>query len=153
MLWFKKRKKQKLAKRPTKKVAIVTPGKKNYERMVFQLSYKTVTRKLYDVFRLRGNKLVQINRSAYVMPAYRSLYFYVADLLGTGCLDACFARGRIGKDRHIKCGTPVTTGYGMNLIGSVDAERANQILSFFHTLEDLHMGRLYVIDNGSDRND
>lgn len=121
----------------------ITPGTPEFAKMVFKLN-DAVNDENLAVLNYNGNELTQIDNGVYAQPAYVSddfnLFFVVAQLIEEDWIVA-FTKAKIENESEITdLSEPIPTGEGLNMIGGVSPDDANNLLQYFNTLTDANRG-------------
>ncbi|KRL15504.1 hypothetical protein FD38_GL000502 [Levilactobacillus zymae DSM 19395] len=127
----------------------ITPGSKEFGKMVFRLN-NPVNAENVSVLNYNGAELEQIQDGVYAQPAFVSddfnLFFIVTQLIGDDWIVA-FSKAKIENDNEITdLSDPIPTGEGLNMLGQVSADDANNLLSYFGTLVDAKRGEWRLIE-------
>ncbi|GEO73493.1 hypothetical protein FD30_GL001982 [Levilactobacillus namurensis DSM 19117] len=127
----------------------ITPGSKEFGKMVFRLN-NPVNAENVSVLNYNGAELEEIQDGVYAQPAFVSddfnLFFVVTQLIGDDWIVA-FSKATIENGNEITdLSDPLPTGEGLNLLGQVSAEDANNLLSYFGTLTDAKRGEWRLIE-------
>ncbi|MFC6206241.1 hypothetical protein [Levilactobacillus tongjiangensis] len=127
----------------------ITPGSKEFGKMVFRLN-NAVNAENVSVLNYNGAELEQIQEGVYAQPAFVSddfnLFFVITQLIGDDWIIS-FSKATIENGNEITdLGDPLPTGEGLNLLGEVSAEDANNLLSYFGTLVDAKRGEWRLIE-------
>ncbi|HJE86686.1 hypothetical protein KB236_04385 [Levilactobacillus brevis] len=126
----------------------ITPGTEEFGKMVFRLN-NPVNAENLSVLNYNGAELEQIQDGVYAQPAFVSddfnLFFVVTQLIGDDWIVA-FSKATIENGNEITdLSDPLPTGEGLNLLGQVSADDANNLLSYFGTLVDAKRGEWRLI--------
>lgn len=126
----------------------LTPGTKEFEKMIFKLN-KDMDNSNIQALEYNGNKLQEIQDNVYVMPAYVTddfnLFFVISKLIEDDWIVA-FTQATIEDENEITDLTdPIPTGKGLNMLGEQSAADANQLLKYFQTLVDTKRGEWRLI--------
>ncbi|PTM24311.1 hypothetical protein DA798_01630 [Lactobacillus sp. PFC-70] len=127
----------------------ITPGSKEFGKMVFRLN-NPVNAENVSVLNYNGAELEEIQDGVYAQPAFVSddfnLFFVVTQLIGDDWIVA-FSKATIENGNEITdLSDPLPTGEGLNLLGQVSAQDANNLLSYFGTLTDAKRGEWRLIE-------
>lgn len=127
----------------------ITPGSKEFGKMVFRLN-NPVNAENVSVLNYNGAELQEIQDGVYAQPAFVSddfnLFFVVTQLIGDDWIVA-FSKATIENGNEITdLSDPIPTGEGLNMLGSVSADDANNLLSYFGTLVDAKRGEWRLIE-------
>ncbi|MCH5464272.1 hypothetical protein [Levilactobacillus tujiorum] len=127
----------------------ITPGTEEFGKMVFRLN-NPVNAENISVLNYNGAELEQIQDGVYAQPAFVSddfnLFFVVTQLIGDDWIVA-FSKATIENGNEITdLSDPLPTGEGLNLLGQVSADDANNLLSYFGTLVDAKRGEWRLIE-------
>ncbi|GEO65861.1 hypothetical protein [Levilactobacillus spicheri] len=127
----------------------ITPGSEEFGKMVFRLN-NPVNAENVSVLNYNGAELEQIQDGVYAQPAFVSdkfnLFFVVTQLIGDDWIVA-FSKATIENGNEITdLSDPLPTGEGLNLLGQVSADDANNLLSYFGTLVDAKRGEWRLIE-------
>ncbi|MCW3777459.1 hypothetical protein [Levilactobacillus namurensis] len=127
----------------------ITPGSKEFGKMVFRLN-NPVNAENVSVLNYNGAELEEIQDGVYAQPAFVSddfnLFFVVTQLIGDDWIVA-FSKATIENGNEITdLSDPLPTGEGLNLLGQVSADDANNLLSYFGTLTDAKRGEWRLIE-------
>ncbi|WP_341778414.1 hypothetical protein [Levilactobacillus sp. HBUAS70063] len=127
----------------------ITPGTEQFGKMVFRLN-NPVNAENISVLNYNGAELEQIQDGVYAQPAFVSddfnLFFVVTQLIGDDWIVA-FSKATIENGNEITdLSDPLPTGEGLNLLGQVSADDANNLLSYFGTLVDAKRGEWRLIE-------
>ncbi|MGP4115893.1 hypothetical protein ACS4N0_01840 [Levilactobacillus zymae] len=127
----------------------ITPGSKEFGKMVFRLN-NPVNAENVSVLNYNGAELEQIQDGVYAQPAFVSddfnLFFIVTQLIGDDWIVA-FSKAKIENDNEITdLSDPIPTGEGLNMLGQVSSDDANNLLSYFGTLVDAKRGEWRLIE-------
>ena len=133
----------------------VIPGSPEFEQMLFKINGKVDADNL-SVLNFGGNQLQEVQPDMYAMPAYidekLNLFFIVAPLIESDWVIA-FSTAQIENGNEITdLSEPMTTGEGLNSVGEVSPETANQLLQYFNTLVDAKRGEWRMIEKGPNQN-
>ena len=126
----------------------ITPGTEEFGKMVFRLN-NPVNAENLSVLNYNGAELEQIQDGVFAQPAFVSddfnLFFVVTQLIGDDWIVA-FSKATIENGNEITdLSDPLPTGEGLNLLGQVSADDANNLLSYFGTLVDAKRGEWRLI--------
>ena len=126
----------------------ITPGTEQFGKMVFRLN-NPVNAENISVLNYNGAELEQIQDGVFAQPAFVSddfnLFFVVTQLIGDDWIVA-FSKATIENGNEITdLSDPLPTGEGLNLLGQVSADDANNLLSYFGTLVDAKRGEWRLI--------
>lgn len=126
----------------------ITPGTEEFGKMVFRLN-NPVNAENISVLNYNGAELEQIQDGVFAQPAFVSddfnLFFVVTQLIGDDWIVA-FSKATIENGNEITdLSDPLPTGEGLNLLGQVSADDANNLLSYFGTLVDAKRGEWRLI--------
>lgn len=127
----------------------ITPGTKEFGKMVFRLN-NPVNSENISVLNYNGAELEEIQDGVYAQPAFVSddfnLFFVVTQLIGDDWIVA-FSKATIENGNEITdLSDPIPTGEGLNMLGQVSADDANNLLSYFNTLVDAKRGEWRLIE-------
>ena len=127
----------------------ITPGTKEFGKMVFRLN-NPVNSENISVLNYNGAELEEIQDGVYAQPAFVSddfnLFFVVTQLIGDDWIVA-FSKATIENENEITdLSDPIPTGEGLNMLGQVSADDANNLLSYFNTLVDAKRGEWRLIE-------
>ncbi|MCM6797590.1 hypothetical protein [Levilactobacillus brevis] len=127
----------------------ITPGSKEFGKMVFRLN-NPVNAENVSILNYNGAELEEIQEGVYAQPAFVSddfnLFFVVTQLIGDDWIVA-FSKATIENGNEITdLSDPLPTGEGLNLLGQVSADDANNLLSYFGTLADAKCGEWRLIE-------
>ncbi|BAN06923.1 hypothetical protein FC61_GL000262 [Levilactobacillus brevis ATCC 14869 = DSM 20054] len=127
----------------------ITPGSKEFGKMVFRLN-NPVNAENVSILNYNGAELEEIQEGVYAQPAFVSddfnLFFVVTQLIGDDWIVA-FSKATIENGNEITdLSDPLPTGEGLNLLGQVSADDANNLLSYFGTLADAKRGEWRLIE-------
>ena len=127
----------------------ITPGSKEFGKMVFRLN-NPVNAENVSVLNYNGAELEEIQDGVYAQPAFVSddfnLFFVVTQLIGDDWIVA-FSKATIENGNEITdLSDPLPTGEGLNLLGQVSADDANNLLRYFGTLTDAKRGEWRLIE-------
>ena len=127
----------------------ITPGSKEFGKMVFRLN-NPVNAENVSILNYNGAELEEIQEGVYAQPAFVSddfnLFFVVTQLIGDDWIVA-FSKATIENGNEITdLSDPLPTGEGLNLLGQVSADDANNLLSYFDTLADAKRGEWRLIE-------
>ncbi|MCY9806753.1 hypothetical protein OXT66_04225 [Lentilactobacillus senioris] len=133
----------------------VIPGSPEFEQMLFKINGEVNDDNL-TVFNFGGNQLQEVQPDMYAMPAYIeddfNLFFIVAPLVENDWVIA-FSTAEIENGNKITdLSEPMTTGEGLNSMGEVSPESANQLLQYFNTLVDAKRGEWRMIEKNQNPN-
>lgn len=131
----------------------VVPGTDEFEHMLFKLNME-VTPNEITTLNYNGNELQQVQDGLFAMPAYVqedfNLFFIVSKLVEDDWVMA-FSTATIENDNEITdLSEPMTTGKGLNVLGGVSPEDANNLLKYFNTLADAGRGEWRMVDRPED---
>ncbi|GAW99512.1 hypothetical protein [Secundilactobacillus mixtipabuli] len=121
----------------------ITPGTPQFAKMVFKLN-DAVTDENLAVLNYNGNELTQIDEGVYAQPAFVkddfNLFFVITQLIEEDWIVA-FSKATIENDSEITdLSEPIPTGEGLNMLGEVSPDDANNLLQYFNTLSDANRG-------------
>lgn len=127
----------------------VVPGTKEFEKMLFKLN-KPVTEDNLGDLDYNGNRLEPVQDDLYAMPAYVAsdfnLFFIVSQLVEDDWVMA-FSHATIeGESNVTDLSEPMTTGKGLNELGSKSPADANQLLKYFNTLAEANRGEWRMVE-------
>ncbi|WP_283678680.1 hypothetical protein [Lentilactobacillus sp. Marseille-Q4993] len=131
----------------------VVPGTKDFEHMLYKLDMPVKEGGL-GVLNYNGGELQPVQDGLYAMPAYVdddfNLFFIVSQLVEDDWVMA-FSQATIENGNEItELSDPITTGKGLNMLGEVSPEDANQLLKYFNTLSDTGRGEWRMVDDPED---
>jgi hypothetical protein len=121
----------------------ITPGTPQFAKMVFKLN-DAVTDENLAVLNYNGNELTQIDEGVYAQPAFVNddfnLLFVITQLIEEDWIVA-FSKATIENESEITdLSEPIPTGEGLNMLGEVSPDDANNLLQYFNTLSDANRG-------------
>lgn len=121
----------------------ITPGTPQFAKMVFKLN-NAVTDENLAVLNYNGNELTQIDDGVYAQPAFVNddfnLFFVITQLIEEDWIIA-FSNATIENGSEITdLSEPIPTGGGLNKLGEVSPDDANNLLQYFNTLSDANRG-------------
>lgn len=121
----------------------ITPGTPQFAKMVFKLN-DAVTDENLAVLNYNGNELTQIDEGVYAQPAFVNddfnLFFVITQLIEEDWIVA-FSKATIENESEITdLSEPIPTGEGLNMLGEVSPDDANNLLQYFNTLSDANRG-------------
>lgn len=127
----------------------ITPGTPEFGKMVFKLT-NAVTAESLPVLNYNGNELQEIEDGVFSQPAYVdddfNLFFIITQLIGEDWIVA-FSKATIENDSDITdLSEPIPTGEGLNMLGEVSPEDANNLLQYFNTLSDANRGEWRLLE-------
>ncbi|KRK98198.1 hypothetical protein FD04_GL001177 [Secundilactobacillus odoratitofui DSM 19909 = JCM 15043] len=121
----------------------ITPGTPEFAKMVFKLN-DAVNDENLAVLNYNGGELTQIDDGVFAQPAYVNddfnLFFVITQLIEEDWIIA-FSKATIENDSEITdLSEPIPTGEGLNMLGEVSPDDANNLLQYFNTLSDANRG-------------
>ncbi|UDM31661.1 hypothetical protein [Lentilactobacillus laojiaonis] len=127
----------------------VVPGSEEFSKMLFKLNEPLNDRNL-SILNYGGNSLQEIQDNLFTMPAYIAdnfnLFFIVSPLIESDWVIA-FSTATIENGNEITdLSEPMTTGEGLNMLGEVSPEDANQLLKYFNTLVEANRGQWRMVE-------
>ncbi|KRK49448.1 hypothetical protein [Secundilactobacillus kimchicus] len=127
----------------------ITPGTPEFEKMVFKLNNEVNAENL-GILNYGGNELQEIQPGVYSQPAYVddnfNLFFVITQLIEDDWLIA-FSTATIENGSDITdLSEPLPTGKGLNMLGEVSPEDANNLLQYFSTLADAKRGEWRLLE-------
>ncbi|PWG00725.1 hypothetical protein [Levilactobacillus bambusae] len=121
----------------------IQPGSDEFAKMVFRLN-GPITDENQSLFNYNGGQLQEIQEGVYAEPAFvngdLNMFFVIAQLIGEDWIIS-FSQATIEDENQITdLSDPIPTGQGLNMVGSISGDDANQILQYFQTLIDTNHG-------------
>lgn len=132
----------------------IIPGSKEFDQMLFKLNGEMNADDI-SVLNYGGNEFQEIQPNFYAMPAFIAdnfnLFFIVAPLIEDDWVVA-FSTAKIENENEITdLSEPMTTGQGLNQLGAVNPDEANNLLKYFNTLVDANRGEWRMVEAGDDQ--
>lgn len=127
----------------------ITPGTPEFGKMVFKLTNAPTAESL-PVLNYNGNELQEIEDGVFSQPAYVddnfNLFFIITQLIGEDWI-VTFSKATIENESDITdLSEPIPTGEGLNMLGEVSPEDANNLLQYFNTLADANRGEWRLLE-------